>query len=155
MSLARLFSLGGKGRVHDPERPWSGPQDQTPIHGLLDQRGVPWRATRDELVERFGAEGEGVLIPTSRPFLPAVVGPLRAEAQVDAAGRASVFTALSRYGDDPAEDVRRTAEEIGQYLGRARVSRTGEEWGCLWRFGSASLSLRGTPRGCEIRIRTA
>lgn len=156
MSLASLFGLRPReGRAHDPTRPWAGPADATPIHGFLDQRGVPWRVPRGELVERFGVTDGAIPIATPRPVLPGLVGTLTTPAGLPASLPADVFTGLVRLGGTPAADVRQVADEVSQYLGRARVeeSRTGAE--CLWRFGAASLSLRSTPDGCEICIRTA
>ncbi|MBX3484373.1 hypothetical protein [Phenylobacterium sp.] len=156
MSLASLFGLRPReGRAHDPSRPWAGPADGTPIHGFLDQRGVPWRAPRGELIERFGVTDGAIPIATARPVLPGLVGALTTQAGLPPSLPATEFTGLIRLGGTPVADVRQAADEVSQYLGRGRVeeSRAGAE--CLWRFGAASLSLRSTPDGCEIRIRTA
>lgn len=158
MSLASLFGLRlREGRTHDPTRAWAGPADATPIHALLDQRGVPWRAPRGELIERFGVEGDAIPIATTRPFLPGVTGPVTTPAGpgLPASLPATEFTAHVHLNGSPAAAVRQTADEVSQYLGRVRIdeSRAGAE--CFWRFGAALLSLRSTPDGCEICIRTA
>lgn len=158
MSLARLFgSLRREARAHDPERAWTGAPDATPIHGLLDQRGVPWRLSRGELAARFGVTGGVILIATTRPFLPGLVQPLATPGGPDLPpdAPATEFSAVTRFGADPLEDVSRTAAEVGLYLGRARVARTSQAATCLWRFGPASLSLASTPDGCAVCIRTA
>ncbi len=157
MSLARLLGLRREDRAHDPERAWKGVADATPIHGLLDQRGVPWRLSRGELAARFGTAGDVILIATTRPFLPGLVQPLATPAGPDLPPDvpAVEFSAVTRFGDDPVEDVRRTAAEVGLYLGRARVAQADRGATCLWRFGTASLSLASTPDGCAICIRTA
>ena len=158
MSLASLLRLRPRERrTHDPARAWTGPADATPIHSMLDQRGVPWRATRGELAERFGVAGGAIPIATPHPFLPGLVRPLATPVgpglEPDLA--ATEFTGLVRLGDDPLADVRQTAGEVGLYLGRARLAETRGGAECLWRFGDASLALVSTPDGCEIRIRTA
>jgi hypothetical protein len=158
MGLGSLFGFGSReSRMHDPSRPWTGPADATPIHSLLDQRGVPWRAARGELIERFGVTDGAIPIATPRPFLPGAVRPLATPAGpgLPASLPATEFTGLVRLGGSPSADVRQTADEVSQYLGRVRIdeSRAGVE--CFWRFGSALLSLRSAPDGCEICIRTA
>lgn len=157
MNLASLFGTKSPRdrRAHDPTRVWTGAADKTPVHTLLDQRGVPWRATVGELAERYGVAGGMIQIATPRPFLPGLARPLMARADQPLDAPASEFTALVRFGDDPAEDVRRTAEEVGQYLGRAIVRESREGAECLWRFGVASVGLHSTPDGCEISVRLA
>jgi hypothetical protein len=158
MSLGRLFgSLRRADRTHDPKRAWTGAADATPIHGLLERRGVPWRLSREELATRFGLTGDVIVITSRHPFMPGLAQPLSTPAGPDLPRDmpASEFSAVTRFSGAPIEDVRRTAEEIGLYLGRARVAHTSRHATCLWRFGPASLSLESTPDGCAICIRLA
>lgn len=157
MSLGRLLGTLRRDRAHDPGRAWRGAPDATPIHTLLDQRGVPWRLSRAELSARFGVKGGVILLTGRRPFLPGLVRPLSTPAGPDLPleARPSEFSAMTRFAGGPVEDVRRTAEEVGLYLGRGRVIRSGRAAQCLWRFGPASLSLASTPDGCAICIRLA
>lgn len=156
MPLARLFgSLRSRRRAHDPTQRWSGPPDATPIHTLLDQRGVPWRLTAADLVQRFGETDGRVEIPTAQPFLPGLVRPLSAALDPHAPRDrpATAFSALVRRSGDPAGDLRLTADEVSLYLGRVRIHRSGRAATALWRFGAASLELVATPDGCRVDIR--
>lgn len=181
MQLARLFRR--EGRAHDPTRPWTGPADATPVHGMLDQRGVPWRLNRGDLVDRYGIETDEtfqrpvVRIAEPRPFLPGLVAPLSVQVGPELSPRvpATEYFAVAWFSDDARENVRRSADEVAQHLGRGRIANVQNAIEAQWRFGAASITLRGWPaernrapltenavhtrepriaRGCHIHVMT-
>ena len=159
MNLLRLF---GFGRAEPAAPAWSGALDATPIHAWLDAAGIPWRLTRAELAERYGirpdpAYGWDVLqMPTEHPLLDGLIRPLSAQAFriISPRGPATQFSAITYFGDDARENVRRTARQLEPTLGRIRLGEpSGNTFGGRWTFGPASVRLTGWPKDLQSGAR--
>lgn len=158
MSLGWLSGLFGGKRAHDPARStWDGPPDQTPIHGMLERIGFPWRDTRAALAERHGVgvdpayQWDVIAIDTPRAFLDGLIRPLSTRVDPTLSPNVpatDVFGAV-HHSDDTRDNVRRAAAQVAEYLGRGRLETRGNTVQCEWRFGPASVKLIGWPRDLQ------
>lgn len=184
MSLGRLFGFLRRGAsAHEVAAVWTGPLDDTPIHRLLDAKGVPWRAARGDLAQRYGvrtdpAYGWPVIpIETPEPLIDGLIQPLHAQAFETLSPRApaSELFAVAWSGNDARRNIREAAAQLSAHLGPARVERQYNTMHAKWRFGRAGVELTVWPRdlqnvdvgqwpahekdprlatGCHLQIRT-
>ena len=158
MSLGRLFGFLRR----EPSTPtdWTGPPDDTPIHRWLDARGVPWRATRADLAQRYGVRTDPaydwpiIPIETPQPVVAGLIQPLHAQAFEVLSPRAPAgeFFATVWVEDDARRNIRAAAAELEPHLGPVRVARQHNTEHAEWRFGRASVELTVWPRDLQANL---
>jgi hypothetical protein len=157
MSVLRWLGLGSRGGrpagEGAPAEAWTGLLDDTPVHGLLDGIGVPWRATRAELAARYGVvthpayEWPVIPFPTQPPLVDGLIYPLSAQAFPSLSPRApaTAFSAVVSLGDSVRRNIESPLAQLVPRLGEQRVGRQHNTLRAEWRFGRASLTLTAWP----------
>ena len=135
-----------------PARLSCGETGGNPIHGLLDEIGLPWREPRGEVEARCGRRPDSfyrrdaVFFDTATP-LPGFIAPWKAEVFENFAPDLPIahFSGLVWFEDDAHTNLRRTASQLSQRLGSVEIGQRYNTLACEWRSGTASLGLIAWP----------
>ena len=136
----------------EPKRLAMLPTGENPIHVLLDTLGLPWRAPRREIEQRFGVRPhphygyEIVPIESAAP-LPGFLLPWSARAfdRLTPELPITEFEGTAWLMSDARANLVQTHAELARHLGPAPIGQRYNTLICEWRAGTASLSLIAWP----------
>lgn len=140
------------------ELPWA-PGGGNAIQDKLDEVGLPWRNTTEEIIARFGCSQHPAFHRKQSPIEPCPFGfdgliyPLTPEPvafytpdQVPAA-----FTAVVWFDYHPVDNLIKVERQLSKFFGRARIYRSGNIYGCDWQAGPARISATVWPHWLQDR----